>query len=679
MTSSSSSLQVEIVPNRDSIRMWKVRFPCIGPLSISGVCRILNKSTAVLSISYLEIHLRSDSYGRDHRGEDFDRLSILDSRSVIVRDFDPPESIQPLQSTAFDFRFEFTTENGTLLPPSCALTRIDPFGGQYEGHVRYELRASYKLGSSGVGTAKKVFRLPKFEPGLLITHLLSNDAFNTVKGAAPRETVKYALDLPRFLIPGNSFMVSFSVKSYAGEIYSVTIALHERMEITGLLSAKDGDRMLMMVTKTPHNSSLERFEKAFSITCPKWSAQRPTDGSAVTICPSLATRPLVISHNFRIRIDAGGTQPIEVVTPVVVLPSDNAHLTRLIKDAPIIDGRGDWKIVQLLNGLKRDGLAVLSRQIIPADNSGPSRARSGDDDPRGRRPGPSSLSAPLAPPRRVVSPSPFSSSLPASGAVAPPHYHPEPRSRGRSRGRSSERERALNGNLDEEEALLLALKQSEEEALKDFEVDPSLYARLTREPTEAVIARITASESSGIPVAAGINSRPIPPPRSANSRQSSGHLFPVPEASTLDEIHSGTPIHRGPGPLTIIENALFGSASTSPQPQSPPSDATSAKKVLKAPPRSRSRDRLPGAAGRDGGGAKRAVKPRVASAILSARDVPNERRTVLLDYDPLDPGDIKLQKFDTVVVYSVSRGKAEGYNERTGLFGKFPIAALEPL
>ncbi|KAJ1568165.1 hypothetical protein HK405_003430, partial [Cladochytrium tenue] len=512
---------------------------------IAGVCRVHNTSTAVsIPLASLEITLKADSFGRSGQGRDVGRLALMDAKHSIIGESQPSAVIHPKDTLQLDFSFEFAVETGSVLPPSCAVVRTDPYGDSFEGTVRYELRANFRASVSGSvnnGIVKKVFRFPRFDVKQLTSHLIESDAYNVVKGRYDGDDIKYALDLPKYLIPGDRFMISFSTRSYSRDVYSVTVELLERLDVEGLPTGVEKEKLLLMVAKSPRaGSDPRRFEHATVVDVPKWSVKRG-DVSGTIIAPEIVSPPLVVSHRFRVRIDVVDTSPITIYQPVTVFAADVKHVTRLIQESVRLPRGSDPSVDFLLDGLASGGLKLLSRHISPR--------KSKDSGNRGRSQGPAAGQAGLgvprvAPPRRSVSPAPFSSTVPrdrSAGRSSDPYA---PADRGRSR------DRALNGDMDEEEALLLALRRSQEEARREFEVDPDLVARLTREDTAVVVARIAAKDppaatktaAAAIPRGADL----VAPPRTRRS---------TPQ-EPLEDVQSGTPLNRGPGPITIVENAF---------------------------------------------------------------------------------------------------------------------------
>ncbi|KAJ1560439.1 hypothetical protein HK405_007102 [Cladochytrium tenue] len=537
-------LVVEILP-RPGSEFHVEGYPCIGPFSIAGVCRVHNTSTSVsIPLTSLEVTLKADSFGRSGAGGDVGRLPLMDAKHSIIGESQPSAVVHPKDTLQLDFCFEFAVETGSVLPPSCAVVRTDPYGDSFEGTVRYELRANFRASVSGSvnnGIVKKVFRFPRFDVKQLTSHLIELDAYNVVKGKYDGDDIKYALDLPKYLIPGDRFMISFSTRSYSRDVYSVTIELLERLDVEGLPSGVENEKLLLMVAKSPRTGSdPRRFEHATVVDVPKWSVKRG-DVSVTVVAPEIVSPPLVVSHRFRVRIDVVDTPPIIVYQPVTVLAADVKHVTRLIEESVRLPRGSDPSVDFLLDGLASGGLKLLSRHISPR--------KSKDSGNRGRSQGPAAGQANLgvprvAPPRRSVSPSLFPSAGPrdrSAGRLSDPYASAD-------RGRS--RDRALNGDLDEEEALLLALRRSQEEARREFEVDPDLVARLTREDTAVVVARIAAKDppaatetaAAAIPRGADL----VAPPRTRRS---------TPQ-EPLEEVQSGTPLNRGPGPITIVENAF---------------------------------------------------------------------------------------------------------------------------
>ncbi|KAJ3219389.1 hypothetical protein HDU67_001608 [Dinochytrium kinnereticum] len=556
------SLSVEIAPIEGETD-FVVGFPCVGPVTVKGVCRISNIGTAAINLNFLEILLNGESGGSLPNGGTVEAMSLLFARQVLVVTEHPAIPISCSTFLDLPFQFEFTRENAALLPPSSCISR-----DYMEAYVKYELRVSWK--ESGKGETESltrsfsrtsdafVFRYPRFDLDDLIQYFYGKST-KGVSGRSDDNTVKFNLVLPNSLIPDDVFKFEYAVVSTEPKnaIKAVHLQIWERLALE-TVDGKDVDKhdLVFIYSGEPANPNEPALElkRKVLLRAPKWitSSQPITDVSVIT--PSVFSGSVKISHFMRVLLEVQSGLSVTIDSDVNVIPVTRSLLSDLASKSGALKGSNDPKAAKLAVALESLGPSIdtavsMNRNLMSEDEelafalqasmkatAAEPKFQDNDEDLKrvlqlsiadsGRSSGSGSYTQPTIDPR--------------TGAPAPPP-------------RAASKVTTINGVVPEDEAFRLAIEQSqadpltmaEEEAIRlailESKIDSELLD-IVREHDTKESTQYGNSTVSVMSIDAPIRSR--------NEDAS--------ESSTMEE----PGLKRGPGFFTIVGNKFESAISS---------------------------------------------------------------------------------------------------------------------
>ncbi|KAI8852106.1 hypothetical protein BC829DRAFT_385144 [Chytridium lagenaria] len=605
------SLSVEIAPV-DNEADFAVGFPCVGPVTVKGVCRISNVGNAAVNLGFLEILLNGESGGSVPNGGTVEAMSLLFARQVLVVTEHPPVPIGCSTFLDLPFQFEFTRENASLLPPSSCISR-----DYMEGYVKYELRVSWKESVKGEPNDTTlmrsfsrtsdpcVFRYPRFDLDDLIQYFYGK-ATKGISGRSDDNTVKFSLVLPNSLIPDDVFKFEYAVVSTEPKnaIKAVHLQIWERLTLE-TLDGNDVDKndMVFIYTGEPANPAEPALElkRKVLLRAPKWvtSSQPATEVSTIT--PSVFSGSVKISHFMRVLLEVQSGLSVTIDSDVNVIPVTRSLLSDLASHPEALRGANDPKATKLAVVLESLGPSIdtavsMNRNLMSEDeelafalqasmkaSTEPKKA-SAEDDELERALQLSKIEAI----RSYHGRSQGSSSSAPVPTVIGPDGRPAPPPRGTSKVTT------INGIVPEDEALRLAIEKSQQS------IDPLQLAE-----EEAIRLAILESQLDDRDVEFAMQHELMNQHRSSGSSSSSSAASPSSSSSKAVVVPLDQPVRtrvemvsmdnddepslkRGPGFFTIVgskfESAISYVAPTNPtEPTESPSASSSTAAPATAP------------------------------------------------------------------------------------------------
>ncbi|KAJ3102478.1 hypothetical protein HDU96_009611 [Phlyctochytrium bullatum] len=630
------SLQVEVAP-LDGEQDFVVGYPCVGPVTVKGTCRVSNVGRTPVLLNFLEVQLSGESGGSlpplpggraPGPGQTVEAMSLLFARQVLVVTEHPPIPINCATFLDLPFQFEFTRENAALLPPSSCISR-----DYVEGFVKYELKVEWKETSRPSTTEAMralsrnsdpfVFQYPRFDLEDLIQYFYGKST-KGISGRSDDNTVKFNLVLPNSLIPDDVFKFEYAVVSteQSNAIKAVHLQIWERLT----LETMDGNEcdkhdLVFIYTGEPSASEpsmelkrkLIRIDTQVLLRAPKWvtSSQPITD--VTVISPTVVSGSVKISHFMRVLLEVQSGLSVTIDSDVTVIPVTRPLLADLASKPDTLRTSGDPKATKLAAALESLGPSIatavsMNRNLMSEDEelafalqasmkaaaggAGPSAAArtvEDEEDEELKRALQISMRETSARSMVGAGSSSYPVALNPDGTPAPPP-------------RAASKITTINGIMPEDEAIRIAIEKSqketdpvamaEEEAIRLAILESQMESSLYLDDGASSSSRYGGATVSIMPI-----DQPIRPPRLSSSESlplpsgpnllaatSSNQNQPIP----LDNEDDSNGIKRGPGFFTIVgskvESAFSLVAPTAPVERAPSPTPTPPPRNAKAPP-----------------------------------------------------------------------------------------------